>query len=729
MDIFDLFAKLSLDSSEYEEGLDSAEERAGSFSSFLAGGFSTAIGVGVAAIASMTAAVAGVSAALGKAVSDTAAYGDEIDKSSQKLGVSSGFYQEWDAVLQHSGTSMDSMTSTFKTLSNAIQDGSKDQQAAFEAIGLSMEDLQGMSTEDAFAATITALQQMEEGTERTALATDLLGKGAMELGPLLNTSAEDTQKMIDTVNELGGVMSEDAVKASARYQDSLQDMQTVFSGLTKSMTAEFLPGFADVMDGITKIFSGDSEGVALIEQGINNIATTVETLLPQVEQIFTQLAPVIGDAIGKALPILLKSAISIVTSIGQGIKNNLGSITSTAIELVGVLGKGLIDMLPEFIKTGVELIASLAMGLAEAAPELIPAITDAILELIMALTDPTTLSLLVDAAIQLMIALAEGIIAALPQLIEAAPVILMNLVTALVENAPLIIEAAAQILTMFGEAFVNLYNTYLAPGIENIKSFLIEKVQEIVSNFIAFFEGIPQWISELPEKLAYGLGLAVGAIVQWVLDMWTAAQEIGPQVIDAIVTFFTELPTNLAEGLASVITAIGTWITDMGTKIAEEVPKVISDFVDFFLELPDKLIEIGGQIVDGLWQGIQDSWDDFVSNVSGIVGSFIEGVKDALGIASPSKVFKQIGRFTAEGFGAGWDDTFADVKEGILNDLDFSATALPALSLSADGEDGLGAGNIYQTINVNQQIATPDELAQAIRLESRYGLMRGVALG
>lgn len=194
MELLNLFATLSLDTSEFVDNLEGASKNASSFSEAIGTTLKTAFEVGTAAIAAYTAAITGVTVAMADAIADTAAYGDEVDKQSQKLGVSSDFYQEWEAVLQHSGTSMASMTTTFKTLANAVQDGSEDQIAAFEALGLSMEDLQSMSMEEAFEATIAALQGMEEGTERTALATDLLGKGAMELGPLLNTSAEDTQK-------------------------------------------------------------------------------------------------------------------------------------------------------------------------------------------------------------------------------------------------------------------------------------------------------------------------------------------------------------------------------------------------------------------------------------------------------------------------------------------------------------------------------------------------------
>ena len=301
-----------------------ASEAAGKKSgSKLASGLAKGIAAGSVAVAG---AVAGTSAALISAAGATAEYGDQIDKASQKMGVSSTFYQEWDAVLQHSGTSMDSMSATFKKLANASQNASKDQVAAFEAIGLSMDDVAKMSAEDLFGSVISGLQGMEEGTERTAIATQLLGKGAMELGPLMNTSAEDTQAMIDRVHELGGVMGEDSVKAAAAYQDSLQDMQTALDGVKRGVIADLLPVLTTFMDQVgdfisntdltplTSVFSSaisvlgkfikslDISAIAgTFQSVITTISTVVETAWSAMSTVFDALQgafATISDALG-----------------------------------------------------------------------------------------------------------------------------------------------------------------------------------------------------------------------------------------------------------------------------------------------------------------------------------------------------------------------------------------------------------------------------------------------
>lgn len=256
------------------------------------------IAVGSVAVAGAVTAVGG---ALVSTASKTAQYGDNIDKASQKLGVSSSFYQEWEAVLQHSGTSMDKMGGSFKKLANASQDASDDQVKAFDRIGLSMEDVKNMSTEDLFSSVINGLQGMEEGSERTATATELLGKGAMELGPLFNTSAEDTQAMIDRVNDLGGVMSEDAVKASARYQDSLQDMQTAFDGVKNGIGAKLLPVMADFMDGVSDFIANTdlTPFTDMVGKAVDGVADFVSKLdIAAIGNTFLSVAGTIGSIIG-----------------------------------------------------------------------------------------------------------------------------------------------------------------------------------------------------------------------------------------------------------------------------------------------------------------------------------------------------------------------------------------------------------------------------------------------
>lgn len=308
-----------------------------------------------------------ISTAIGK-VGEFATLGDAIDKNSQKMGISAKAYQEWDAVLQHSGTSIESVKSSFKTLANAAQDGND----AFEKIGLSMEEVQSMSTEDLFGAVINGLQGMEEGTERAALANDLLGRGAMEMGALLNTSAEDTQAMRDRVSELGGVLSDDAVKGAAAYKDSLQDMQTALSAVANGLLSEFMPGFTQVMDGITALFSGDSEaGIGLIKDGLGSIVGTIIEAVPQLIEGGIQLVTSVVQGISEHLPELISTGSEMAISALDGFLANLPQMMEAGFNALSNLVQGIVNNLPSLITQGAALVATLAATIAEHLPEIL----------------------------------------------------------------------------------------------------------------------------------------------------------------------------------------------------------------------------------------------------------------------------------------------------------------------------------------------------------------------
>lgn len=475
MNVFDLFATLSVDSSEYDKGLDDAKEKGKGLGSAL----STAMKVGGAAIAAAGTAAVALGTSLVKSTGAVAAYGDNIDKMSQKMGLSAEAYQEWDAVMRHSGTSIESLQSSMKTLANAVETGND----AFETLGMTQEQIASMSNEELFSATITALQQVDNETQRTYLAGKLLGRGATELGALLNTSAEDTQAMKDRVHELGGVMSDEAVKAAAAYQDSLQDMQTAFGGLKTNMMSEFLPGMTTVMDGLGELFSG-GDGMAQISNGINMLVGKFAEAIPRMMQVGSQ----------------------IVMSLLQAITANLPTLLGAAGDAVLTITGGVISMLPELVQAGFGVITTLAQSIGDALPELIPASVEAILQIVATLTDPSNVGNMVDAAVAIITGLAEGLIAALPTLIQQAPVIIANLVTAIVQNVPKLLTAAFEIigqlvtglidnLPEIGKAAGEIIATLLS-GLAEIWADMLEVGQNIVEGIWEGIKGMGNWLWE-----------------------------------------------------------------------------------------------------------------------------------------------------------------------------------------------------------------------------------------
>lgn len=344
-EIFKLFGSIMIDSSEAEKSLSKTDKAAQSTQDKLGKLVSGAAKFAAGAAASIAAA----GTAVFKFADNVASVGDTIDKQSQKLGISAKAYQEWDAVLGHCGASIDSLKGGMKTLTKAVADASDDQVAAFQAVGLSMDQVKSMSTEDVFSAVVTGLQGMEEGAERTNIATTLLGKSAQELGPLLNTSAEDTAAMKQAVNELGGVMSDEAVAASASFKDALQDLTTIGTGFKNALGAQVLPYVTEAMTALTDGFR---------EGGIAGMATAA--------------VDIVSDFAGKLvqeIPQLATSATQMLTSLASYLENNADKIVAAGGQLVVNLVTSLVDNLPQIALAAAKLVVALAKALIENAPE------------------------------------------------------------------------------------------------------------------------------------------------------------------------------------------------------------------------------------------------------------------------------------------------------------------------------------------------------------------------
>lgn len=445
-------------------------------------------------------------------ITGAAEYGDTIDKMSQKMGMSSDAYQEWDFVLQHCGASIESLKPAMKTLATAAESGSD----AFAQLGISQEQIAGMSQEQLFDATIAGLQNVTDETQRTYLAGKLLGRGATELGPLLNTSADDVADMRAQVHDLGGVMGSDAVKAAAAYQDSLQNMQYAFSGLKNNISGELLPTLTLIMDGVTKMLTGGGD----------------------------EVAAAVGD---------------IVVSLSGQLTAQAPRMMSVALTFIAALVTGLLSALPDLMGAAIELVGALLLGLADQLPGIITAAMSALLGIVDTITSPESITLLIQAAMQLMLALARGLITAIPQLIDAVPGIITNLVesfyammpeiigvgieivialaSGLVSNAGHIIAAVPRLVETIVRGFLACVRSYWSIGksiVDGIRQGIVEQWQRLKSDVSNLFTGLVSWIKNLlgihsPSRVFADIGqnMAAGIGDGWASTIGDINRQIG----------------------------------------------------------------------------------------------------------------------------------------------------------------------------------------------------------
>lgn len=539
-------------------------------------------------VAGTTAAIGAMGTAFIGATNDVAAYGDNIDKMSQKIGISAEAYQEWGAVLEHSGASVDSLQMVMKTLSTAVETDSE----AFAELGLDLESLKNMSNEDIFSSVIFALQGMEEGTERTYLATQLLGRGATEFGALLNTSAEDTQAMIDTVHELGGVMSDEAVKASAGYQDQLQDLSTAFEGLKNNLISEFLPSITEVMGGLTDLFSGDYEsGAEKISSGIDNAISQISERLPSIMSLGADLILKLGDSIIENAPKLISAGMDIIKELALGLTDALPSILSTATEIITTVIDSLTTSLPELLPKIISAVISLAGQLISYLPQILTAL----LSLVQSLVDSL---------------LNEG----LPMLISALPDIILGIVDFLIGATIQITNAVIDIVMAVISAFPTIIQA------------LCSAIPDIITGVITAL------LTATPQLVLAGIQLFVSlisALPQITIEIVKAV----PEIVKGICSGFKENWPQIKESGKELLTQIMEGLTNIGSKISNAVKKVWNALKEKFTEMSYNAVKWGADMLSNFIEGIKSK----ISAVTDAVKDVAETVKNFLGFSEPEE--------------------------------------------------------------------------------------------
>ena len=622
-----------------------------------------------ALVAATTAAV-GAATAAGKAFLDaaksTASYGDTVDKASQRLQISRSAFQELDYVLQLCGTSMDSMSAGFKTLNNKIADarnGSEEATAMFTALGISMDEIQNLSTEDLFKAAINGLQDMGESADRAALANDLFGRSGQQLAPLLNMTSEEMNDAIKTANEYGMILSDEGVAASAQFTDSMTTMEKTVEGLKNTMMVNFLPAMSEVMDGMSAIFAGDESGADLIQRGVANLISQVTKYAPMFFQLAQTIISALIDGFAPMLPqavagifSFLNMAISKITEmtpqltpvIQQGIQGVMSAVFNAlpiiirallqlTMDLVTWLASG--DNVTVLVNGILDLVSILADSLAEAMPILLPAIIEIIGQVAVALTEPSNVEMILNSILYLV-----GSIA-----------------TTLIQSIPKIISIVGQLFTNIWNRMQSENNKILS-GVTSFLTNMINKVKGLFENIktsvVNVFTHIQNSISTIKTKM----GTIVSGIISTIGTLPSQVVSIGKNLI-----------TGLWNGINDKVDWLTNKIRSMGSAITKAIKKVLG------IASPSKLWknEVGAMLALGLGEGYMDTMEDVKEDMAMSMNDLtysMNGTVTANGVdgslANNSSVYNG-GNVTINVYGAEGQDVsaLADIIAQKLGDM------------------------------------------------------------
>lgn len=525
---------------------------------------------------------------------------------------------------------------------------------------------------------------------------------------VLTNLAKPTDQVQSYMDKLNISLTDSAGNVKPLNQ-LLNEMRDGFNGLTEAEKAEYAAGIAgkEGMSGLLAIINSSQADFDNLTKAINNSSGAAQNV-----------ADVMMDNLGGQLTILKSTLEGIAISFGNILLPALKKVVDSLQDFLNWLN-GLTDGQKQLIVTIATVVAAIGPVLLIIG-KLITSVTNII----------KVVNLLKPAFAALNAVMAANPIAIVVLAIAGLVAALVTLYNKNETFRNFVNKAWAQIKEVISgvvNALVNFFTVTIPGAIDSVVAWF-QTLVDSISNFFTVvipekINELVQWFTELPERIGYAIGFAIGTLANWVVSLAEKAAEIGPKVIDAIVNFFSQLPGKVWNFLVQTATNFANWIVQtkekaltVGAQIIDTVvnfflqlpgriwnalldaiariqqwgsdiiswaqtaiPNVISTIMSFFEELPGKMLEIGKNLLMGLADGISSAVGAVVDKVKSVAGSILSGFKDAFDMHSPSKKTAEMGNMLMQGLAGGVSDASNVAMTAVMEMANMLTTKLESL--------------------------------------------------
>lgn len=303
-------------------------------------GIDAGTAVTVGGFAALAAAIVKVEKALVDLTKEAAENAKEIKTFASMTGQSAQDVQRMEYAAGKLGVSYDRIRDSLKEVTNKMQEaqnGSEDTAKAFDTLGVEITNADGSvrSAEDVFLDLLDALGNVENQSERDALAMDLMSESAQELNPIIDAGGETLRGYMQAASDMGYAMEEDELAALVKVKDAFYDLEAQQKATKNQIAAEFAPYLASFYEDVT---GGIGELGELIEdsgivQAFGSILESVGELLNPSEELADSIIPDLTAALRPLALVLAIVAdyIQIINSMIKGLNSGDWSKFKAAI--------------------------------------------------------------------------------------------------------------------------------------------------------------------------------------------------------------------------------------------------------------------------------------------------------------------------------------------------------------------------------------------------------------
>lgn len=570
--------------------------------------------------------------------------------------------------------------------------------------------------------TVTGIAKQNEWAEALSHASDGAGETAKQYETMTDNLKGDLDILSSAFDGLKIAVSDTLMGTAREFvkfgSDSLAAITEGFQNGDIAGAMEALGGV--LSDGISMIFEKlpmvVDAGVSLLKALVQGIVDSAPMLIQSALDIVLMLGSTLRENIqplaeaaisiiyslaawiGEYSTVLIETAVEIILTLANALTDpdNIGKIIDSAIFLVLSLAEGLISAvphlieavpvlienivttvsknLPKILESGIELVEMLVQGFIDNIPLVVESFTKILETITTFITEH--LPEILESGIDLLIAIMDGIVDAIPQLVEALPKVIEAIVNFVTQNLPVIIQTGITLLMKLAEGII-----------QNLPA-IIQAMSTILTNLVQYIA------ANLPMIIQSGISLLM-AIIEGMIDHLPDIIQATIDVVLAIVDALLDNLDLLIEAAIEIIVALAGGLVEAIPKLIAKIPEIIEAVINAFLETD--WLDVGRQIIEGIGNGIVNFASGLWQKAKDAAKGALDGIKNFLGIHSPSRVFRdQVGKMIGMGLAEGIDKSAAEaVKSAESMAEDVLGGVEPIADLSGDLTANLASGNGY----------------------------------
>nr|DAZ63623.1 MAG TPA: tail tape measure protein [Caudoviricetes sp.] len=517
----------------------------------------------------------------------------------------------------------------------ALTKSSIDQYAEYEQLVGGVETL--------FKQSADIVQQYADNAYKTAgmSANEYMDTVTSFSASLLQGLGGDTAKAAEVANQAITDMSDNANKMGT----SMQMIQNAYQGFAKqnyTMLDNLKLGYGGTQEEMARLINDSGVlGDAFVATANNINEVSFDKIIEAIHVVQTNMG-VTGTTAAEAASTIegsVASAKSAWTNLITGIADenaDLDTLIGNFVTSAETVAGNVVPRITQILSGMGTAIEQLAPILAAEVPTLIASVLPSI----------------VNGGAQLLVGLVTGLVSALPQLVAAVPGIIDTMITSISEALPQILNVGVQLLDQ------------LTTGIETGLPDMVSRIPEIITQFLNYItEQLPTILDKGVDLLNNLVNGIIGAIPEMVAAL--------PQVITSFTKYLSDSWPKITRAGIDILKNLITGIIGAIPDLVASLPLIINAIITGIENLMDGVVDVGKAIVEGIWEGIAGAADWLVGKVTGFFGDIVGGVKDFLGIHSPSTVFADMGKNMALGLGQGWDNEYDRIRRDIEGGMDF----------------------------------------------------------